>query len=181
MTFARQFRISSSTTSLRNSWAQQQPTHIGRQVPDDLALMDVGRSQVHLGDHAWPTQTHVQPKAREGLVAATIFAKAGRVIKPATAVHSGELADRDRHTIHNRPRGVIEQETIADQTSQPFFHRPQVGSLPHKGRASHPRHFRKEVGIVAAEVVKDFLILAESQIRSHQFHRDDLAISVERQ
>ncbi len=157
--------------------AQQQPTGACRQIPDHLAFMHVGGSQVHLGNDSWPTQAQMQAKAVKRLAAGMIFAKASRVIEAVTAVGTRKLAHRDRHTIHDGNRGIIEQETVSDQTPQSLFDGPQVCRLVHKGRASHPRHFRKEMRVVAAEVVKDFLILGKYQIGSYQFHRDDLAIS----
>jgi len=125
--------------------SQQQSTGACRQVPHDLALMHIGGSQVHLGDDAWPTQAHVQPKAVEGLTAGMVFTKASCVIEAVTTVGAGKLADRDGHTIHNRHRGIVEQATVADQTPQPLFDRPQVGGLAHKSRASHLGHCGKEM------------------------------------
>ena len=75
---------------------QQQPAGACRQVPDHLALMHVGGSQVHLGDHAWPTQAQVQAKAVKRLAAGMVFAKAGRVIEAVTTVRSCKLAHRNR-------------------------------------------------------------------------------------
>jgi hypothetical protein len=57
-------------------WREQMLAGLPSLFPDDLVLMDVGRGQVHLGNHTWPTQTHVQPKAVGGLAAGMVFAKA---------------------------------------------------------------------------------------------------------
>ena len=157
---------------------QEQPSCPRRRVPDDLALMDIGGSQVHLRDDAGPAQPPMQSKAIEGLPTGVIFAVAGRVIEAVTAIGAGKLAGRNRHTIHDGDGGIIEQQRVADEAPQPLFHRPQVGGLPQPGRASRLRHFRKEMRGVAAEVVEDFLVLTQTQIGSHDFHRDDFAISL---
>jgi len=156
---------------------QQQPAGACRHIPDDLAFMLIGRRQVHLGNHAWPTQPQMQAKAIEGLSRGMIFAETGTGVKAMAAVGTGKLADRDRHTIHDSYRRIIEQQRIANQAPQPLFHGPQVGGLPQPGRAMHLCHGRKEMAIVVAEVDKDFLILREAQIRSYQFHGHYFAIS----
>ncbi len=118
----------------------------------------------------------MQPIAIEGLATGMIFAVAGSLIKAMAAVRSRKLTHWERHTIHDSHRRVIEQKRVTDQAPQPLLDRPQVGCLSQPGRASYSRHFRKEMRVVTAEVVKDFLILAESQIGSYQFHGDHLAI-----
>ena len=155
---------------------QEQPSRPRRQVPDDLALMPSGGSQVHLRDDAGPAQPHMQSKAREGLPTGVIFAVAGRVIEAVTARGPRKLADRKRHTIHDGDGGIIEQQRVAHEAPQPLFDRPPVGGLPHPGRASHLRHLRKDMRGVAAEVVEDFLVLTQTQIGAHDFHRDDFAL-----
>src|SRR5579859_5967688 len=59
--------------------AHQQPTGVRGQVPDDLTLMHIGRSQVHLGNDSRPTQAYVQAKAIKRLPTGMVFAKAGHV------------------------------------------------------------------------------------------------------
>lgn len=156
--------------------AQEQPTGLCRHVPDHLAFMDIGRSQVHLGDHAGPTQPHVQAKAIEGLAAGMIFAIAGHVVEAMAAVRSHKLADRDGHTIDDGHGWIIEHQAVTHQAPQAFFDGPQVGGLPYKRRPIHLRHRWEKVRIVAAEIVKPLLILTQTQIRSHDFHHDDFAI-----
>lgn len=56
--------------------------------------MHVRRSQVYLGTHAWPTQPHVQPKARKDLAAGMVFTKAGDVIKVMATGGASKLADQ---------------------------------------------------------------------------------------
>ncbi len=146
--------------------SQEQPARACRQIPDDFTLMHVGRGQVHLGNDSRPTQPQMQPKAVEGLPTGMIFAKAGTVVKPMAAIGARKLADRDRHTIHDRHRRIIEQEAVTDKAPQPLFHGPQVGRLAHKGRTIDLRHRWEKVCVVAAEVVKHFLILAQTQVGS---------------
>jgi len=124
---------------------QEQPAGACRHVPDDLALRHVSGSQVHLGDHAGPTQAHVQAKAVKGLAAGMIFAKAGGVVKATAAIGARKLTDGDWHTIHNGHRRIREQQAITHQTPQPFFHRPQVSGLPHKRTAIDVSQRRKKV------------------------------------
>jgi hypothetical protein len=114
-------------------------------------------------------------KPEIGLPTGLVTAYAGRVIKTVAAIGSYKLAHRDRHTIHDRYCGVIKQKRVADETPQPLFHGQQVGSLPQPGGANHSRHCRKEMRVVATEVIKDFLILGESQIGFYQFHCNDQA------
>ena len=118
----------------------------------------------------------MQPKAVEGLPTGMIFAKAGTVVKPMAAIGARKLADRDRHTIHDRHRRIIEQEAVTDKAPQLLFHGPQVGRLAHKGRTIDLRHRWEKVCVVAAEVVKHFLILAQTQVGSGHFDRHDFAI-----
>jgi len=139
--------------------SQEQPAGACRHIPDHLALMHIGEGEVHLGDHAGPAQAQMQAKAVEGLAAGMVFAKAGRVIKAMTAVGARTLADRDRHTIHDGHCRIVEQKAVADQAPQPLFDRPQVGGLSHKGRTIDLHHRWEKVRVVAAEVVKHFLIL----------------------
>jgi hypothetical protein len=105
-----------------------------------------------------------------------IFAKAGWVIKAMTAIGLRKRADGDRHPLHNGDCGIIEQQRVADQTPQPLVDRPLVSRLAQSGRPLHQSHQREKVRVVMAEVVKDFLVLREAQIRPHDFHRYDLAI-----
>jgi hypothetical protein len=91
---------------------QQQPAGSGCQLPGHIAFKQVGWRQAHLGDHAWPTQPHMQAKAIEGLPTGMIFAIAGRVVKAPTAGGTRKLADRDGHAVHNGHGWVIEQEAI---------------------------------------------------------------------
>jgi hypothetical protein len=58
---------------------------------------------------------------------------------------------------------------------QPLFHDPQVGCLAHEGRSYDLRHRWEKVCIVA-EVVKHFLILAQTQVCSGYVDRHDFAI-----
>lgn len=144
--------------------------------PDYLALMHVGRSQAHLGNRPWPTHTHLQSKAVKDLPIGMIFLKAGRDIKAMAGIGVRKLPDGNRHTISNGHRRVIQQEAITDHAPQPFFHRPQVGGLKHKGRAVHLRHRREIVRRVAVEEVDYLLVLGLSQVACDQFHDDPLTI-----
>ncbi len=54
-----------------------------------------------------------------------------------TAVRTGELTGRQGETVDGRRRGIVGQERITDQAPKPFFDRPQIGGLSHKGDAIH--------------------------------------------
>src|SRR5690242_2832887 len=109
---------------------------------------DVGRSQVHLGDHPRPTQAQMQTEAVKGLPTGMIFPKVGCIIKTMAAIGSRKLADRDGHTIDDGYRWIREQECVTDQAPEPLFDGPQVRRLAYKRRASHPCHFGKEMRVV---------------------------------
>jgi hypothetical protein len=156
--------------------AQQQSLVLCRQIPDDLAFMHIGWGQLHLSNHPWPTPSHMQAKAREGLRRVMIFAKTGSIIKAVAAVGPRKLAERNGHAIDNGYRRVVEQERITDQTPQPLFERPHIGRLAHERTAIHLRHRGKKVGGVTAKIVKDFLVLTQTQVGSHHFDGHHFAV-----
>src|SRR6266852_4971433 len=66
------------------------------------------------------------------------------VIKATAAIGAGKLTDRDGLTHHDGHHGIIEQQAIPDEAPQPLFDGPQVGCLPHKGRAIHSSQQREK-------------------------------------
>ena len=52
----------------------------------------------------------------------------------------------------------------------------QIGSLPHEGRAMQMAKSGKEMSVVFSKEVQVRFVLADSQIRADNFHRQDLVI-----
>jgi hypothetical protein len=146
-------------------------------IKDSLALMHVGRSEGYPRNDPGSTQLHVDTKAIKGLASRMVFVMMSLSLEAFTAIGPSRPTDRHREPIHDGHTEVRAQQTVTDQTSDAYCVRPQIGRLPDKRRPVDALHVRKEVGPMPLEVQEEFLVLEQSQIRSHNVHRDDLAIS----
>src|SRR5579859_1981082 len=156
---------------------QDPPGRSSQQERHNFSIGFIRWGQEDAGEQTWPTQLRMQPKAIKGLAIRVIFAVAGLTTKAHTPGRASKTADGQGYTVYDGHPAIIADQFIAQPTPQPLFDRPQVRGLPHKRGTSDLSHGGKEMAIVATKVVKDFLVLGESQIGADYFHRDDLTIS----
>ncbi len=156
--------------------SQEQSARACGQIGDDLAFMDVGRGQDHLGNYSRPAQADMQAEAIEGLASRMVLAVVGLPSEAPTAGGAGELTDRDRKTINDGNRWVIGQELVSYPFPEAFFDGPQIGRLAHKAGAVQMGQSGKEGRPVVTKVREQRFILAQSQIGPNHFHRENLAI-----
>ena len=71
-------------------------------------------------------------------------------------------------------------QPIAQPHPQALLDGPQIGRLPHKGRAMDCQECREKVAVMTAKVLKQLLILAQSQITANEFDGNHLAIAESR-
>jgi len=93
---------------------------------------------------------------------------------PRKRTHQG--AQANRQTIHDGQTGIMADNLIAQPTPQALFDDPQIGGLTNKGGAMQTPERRKKVLIVLPKVGKELLLLGQTQVASHYFHRDHFTI-----
>src|SRR5215472_14392461 len=104
----------------------------------------------------------MQAEAVKDLPDHRIFARAGLTAKAPTAIGAGKLADGKRKTVDNADGGIIGQQRLAHETPEALFHGPQIGRLPHKGRAMQVNQRWEEMAPMALEVGEELGILVQS-------------------
>jgi hypothetical protein len=174
-----------------NAFRAQKGLHIGQPIVavsqdytgcafqhkrNDLSIGFIGWCQKQVGEHARPTQLGMQAKPIKRLSIRMIFPIAGLPSEANTPGCSCKAADRNGNTVHDGQAWVVGEHRVAQEAPQAFFERPQIGRLSHKGGPMQVHKCRKEVAIMTLEVGKQSLILAQTQVTSHDFHRDHFAI-----
>jgi hypothetical protein len=118
----------------------------------------------------------VKAKAVEGLLDRMIPAKVSLTAKALTTLCTSKLAYRHREAVYKTKLSVT-VSLLDELLPKGFFDFPQIGSLPNEGSAMDKSQSRKEMREVAAEVVEQGLVLAESKILTDYLDSKDLAVS----
>ncbi|GHO97405.1 hypothetical protein KSF_112780 [Reticulibacter mediterranei] len=84
------------------------------------------------------------------------------------------MADGCRPAVHNRHMGIIADHFVAQPAPHALFDGPQIGGLPHKGRAMQVLQCWGKVGVVTLKVVKEGFVLRQAQVTAYDLHRDRL-------
>ena len=95
----------------------------------------IGQSQERMRDDPRPAPPQMQVKAAKGLAIGMIFAIAGLTAKAHTPGRTSKAADGQRHAVDDADQFIVADQLITQQHPQTLFKGPQIGSLPHKGRA----------------------------------------------
>ncbi len=155
---------------------QDHPRGAFQQDRGDFSIGFIGRCQEDAREQTWPTQLRMHTKAVKCLPICMIFAIARYATEADTPGRSGKTADRKWHTIHDGHARIIADYFVAQPAPQVLFDRPQVGGLPHKGCPMQTVKGGEKVRVVTPKVIKEFLILAQLQITSDHFHRNNFTI-----
>jgi hypothetical protein len=142
---------------------------------DDRELVSVGRSDRNAGDHPWPADPRVYPKAVEGLFEEGVLAEGGFSFETLAAVGSGEQARRQGERVRQGEAGVVRglsQEALPEA----LLGLPQVRRLPGEGGAMHSPEVREEVGVVAPEVSEEFGVFVEPQELADDLDGEDFRV-----
>ena len=115
---------------------QHYTARAGRHERHGFSIVFLSWGQEDAGRRTRPTQLRRQPNAIKRLPVRMIFAIASEASSAHTPGHAGKAADGQRHAVYDGHGPIIADQLIAQPTPQPLFDRPQVGRLPHEGRAS---------------------------------------------
>jgi hypothetical protein len=142
----------------------------------DFSIGFIGWCQEHTGEQTRPTQLCMHPKTIKRLSICMVFAIARFATEADTPGGASKTTDGKWHTVHNGHTGIMADHLVAQPAPHVLFDRPQIGRLPHKGCSMQTNKSGEKVRIVTLKVVKEFLILAQPQVTSHDFHRHDFTI-----
>lgn len=118
----------------------------------------------------------MKSEAIEGLLNGVIFAEVSLTSESFTPRSASELANRDREAVYDG-EALITVSLLDHLLPKSLFDFPQVSSLSNKSSAMKRWKSREEMRGVAAEVVEDGLVLAQTEILTNNFNGEDFAVS----
>ncbi len=138
----------------------------GQHFLGDMQFMSVSRGDLHVDNHAWPTDSHVGTDTEKRLACHLIVA-IGRYLNQGMAAGSAsEATERHRHAIddgESRVEGDLAQQVLF----QAFLNKPKIGRLACISCAVYLAQLWKVVVIAASEVKKHIFIFTHTQERAH--------------
>lgn len=156
--------------------SQYDPISAFQQRGRDFAVLFIGTSQEQMGDQPRPAQARMQPEPIKGLSVGIVFVITCGAAKANAPRSTGKTIDQHRHTINNANQRIIANRLITQLAPEAFLDAPQIGGLSNKGTSSQLSKSEEKVRVVLAKVLKQLLVLRQTQVAAHDFHRENLAI-----
>lgn len=143
-------------------------------------ITQAGRGYYDSCDYSGPTYPYMETEAIEGLLYRKVFTISSLASKALASWGASEPADVHREAIYNGKIGVT-VGLLYESLPKSFFQLPQIGCLSDESRPMDKSQSGKQVCPVSAKILKDGLVLAQTEILADYFDGDDFTVSEPRQ